>query len=493
MNNWMKKLAQHYARMKRRRPDDILMVLFDIDGTILDMRYLIHHVLREFDRAGGTAFFENLEISDVTVHENHVDELLVQLRVPQEQHRRILDFWLETRWLTSSLMEAHKPFAGVMDIIRWLQMQPKLVVGLNTGRPESLRADTLRSLNTLGEEYGVRFDSKYLHMNDGDWEEGVPSSKVVGVRHFQDAGFRVIAMVDNEPANLAAVSELDGCEEILPLHAHTIFESDSAELPSCSACGTEYVLADLASEETLPQGIQFVWHGVNDRANLRQFLASDVQWGEFDVRADPETGELILHHDSLQPASELDTQPLLELEEVMQKIGRFGKSVKFDLKEGGTTVDCVFGLLISESIEEPRLWFNGNVEVLEESGFRRLRKAYPSAIVQCPIDALLPQILEAPEAARRELLRFQSWGISRFSIEWGPAHMAQVIDLLAEWGFEANIYKVPDLDGFLHAVLLSPRSITADFNFPEWHYYGRGSGQDGQYFEYSVEATSPRP
>ena len=46
----------------------------------------------------------------------------------------------------------------------------------------------------------------------------------------------------------------------------------------------------------------------------------------------------------------------------------------------------------------------------------------------------------------------------------------------------------------MRAVLLEPRSITADFNFPEWHYYGRGSGQKGQYHEYSLEDESvPSP
>jgi hypothetical protein len=35
---------------------------------------------------------------------------------------------------------------------------------------------------------------------------------------------------------------------------------------------------------------------------------------------------------------------------------------------------------------------------------------------------------------------------------------------------------VPDDDSFLQAVLLLPRWLTADFNFPEWNYYVRGSG-----------------
>ena len=33
---------------------------------------------------------------------------------------------------------------------------------------------------------------------------------------------------------------------------------------------------------------------------------------------------------------------------------------------------------------------------------------------------------------------------------------------------------VPDLEAFLEAALLLPASVTADFNFPEWNYDGRG-------------------
>jgi hypothetical protein len=41
-------------------------------------------------------------------------------------------------------------------------------------------------------------------------------------------------------------------------------------------------------------------------------------------------------------------------------------------------------------------------------------------------------------------------------------------------GWEVNLYGVPDLESFLEAALLLPTSVTADFNFPEWNYFGRG-------------------
>jgi hypothetical protein len=42
-----------------------------------------------------------------------------------------------------------------------------------------------------------------------------------------------------------------------------------------------------------------------------------------------------------------------------------------------------------------------------------------------------------------------------------------------------NIYNVPDLEAFLQAALLLPRSITSYFNFPKWFYRG-SCVQDGQ-------------
>ena len=68
--------------------------------------------------------------------------------------------------------------------------------------------------------------------------------------------------------------------------------------------------------------------------------------------------------------------------------------------------------------------------------------------------------------------------------------MRELLDQLEEWGYEVNIYGVPDLESFLRAVLLLPKSVTSDFNFPKWHYYGRGSGEKGVYYEYSMHTTS---
>jgi len=491
-NNWMVELASHYAKTQELYPQDPLMILFDIDGTILDMRYMVLHVLRDFDKEHDTRLFQRLQVSDITVHENQVNRLLVELEIASEKQREILDWYNEHRWSPEYILHSHIPFTGVLEVIRWFQLQPNTFVGLNTGRPESLRSDTLRSLNELGSEYKVQFADELLHMNPSGWEQEVGNAKVAGVRHFQTLGNRIVAFVDNEPDNLRAISQIDPHQEILLLHANTIFESKRTSLPSHTVKGKTYDLTELIPEKALPQHIQFVWHGINDEVNLRQFLASDITWGECDVRLGPMGNELILRHDSfVEDPLDLDEE-WLTLDRLLDRLCKTGKSVKFDLKAGGILVDKVLEFVDTYCFDDARLWLNGNVDKIQEEGFRKLASAHPNAILQCPVDFLAPLICSAPQKAKEILDMLTTWGMNRFSLAWQNENRRTFFDQMEKWGFEVNIYNVPDLESFLRAVLLMPRSITCDFNFPKWHYYGRGSGQDSEHYEYSVHKVSKK-
>ena len=90
---------------------------------------------------------------------------------------------------------------------------------------------------------------------------------------------------------------------------------------------------------------------------------------------------------------------------------------------------------------------------------------------------MVPLMNTLPEQAKTLLDEFASWGINRFSIKWDTPSMRRILGLLDDWGFGLNIYNVPDLQAFLRAVLMQPRSVTSDFNFPKWRCYGRGSGE----------------
>lgn len=496
-NDWMRSLSQHYALCRAGSTEDRLLLVFDIDGTILDMRHMVCHVLAGYDRAHGTDLFRGLRPDDVDVHENQVDRFLDARALAPSVRADVHRWYLDRRWEPAAVLEAHRPYRGVMEVIRWFQLQPSTFVGLNTGRPESLRAETLRSLNALGHEYRVRFDDELLHMNPAGWDEGVIRSKVEALEAFAAAGYRVLAVVDNEPEMIEAMAAADRTGEVLFLHARTLYESRRAApvLPR-TVEGDRYDLRSLIDERDLPQHVQIVWHGVNDPANLRQFLASPVRWGEVDIRYDPDR-ELVLRHDGFDggasPATPAPwTAPAghpLVLDDCLDAFRGAGKGAKLDIKDRAA-VGEVLTLVRGAGLGDDDLWFNGDVDTLGEQTFRRIAAAHPGAIVQCPVDFLGPLAVAAPSEAKQLVEMLRSWGVNRFSLSWANPHVQAVLDRLGEWGHETNIYAVPDLEQFLRAVLLLPRSITADFNFPEWHYFGRGSGQHGRYHSYQLDPSA---
>jgi hypothetical protein len=476
--DWMRTLATHYERVRARYPTEASMVVFDIDGTVLDMRHRILYVLRSYDRAHGTRFFSRLRRSDIREHENHIGDLLERVIPDAPSRDRVLDWYSNTFWSQEAILEAHRPFRGVLEVIRWFQIQPDTFVGLNTGRPERLREQTLRTLNSLGARYKVAFPSQFLFMNSMGGNDVVADSKVEGLLHFRDLGFHVFAFVDNEPENLAAIESCQQFEDTLLLHADTIFESRRDRLPARAGSGVHYGLERLVSEPRLPGHVQFVWNGVNGVENLAEFVRSNVRWAEVDVRCDPATWEAVLQRDPLRDETQ-DSAPLLELGPVLECIGDGGRGIELDLKEGGVLVDSVLEMVARHRLEDDQLWFNAAVEALSEKGFRQIRAHRPGATLQCPVDFLAPLVSVAPNRARELLELFTSWGVNRFSIDWrGPAR-SELLQALEAWGYAVNIYGVADLESFLQAILLLPRSVTADFDFPQWGYGGLGSGATG--------------
>ena len=255
-----------------------------------------------------------------------------------------------------------------------------------------------------------------------------------------------------------------------------------------TAAGRRRELRPPIAEADLPDSVELVWHGVNDRANLRHFLASPVRWGECDVRRDPE-GRLALRHDpfaSSAPPVPGGQPAALMADEFLRAALDGGKRVKLDIKEPDVT-DELMELVGHSGAAGNDLWFNGRVDVLGREVFQRLRWACAAATVQYPIDALAPAIVANPRRARAALDKLADWGIDRFSLAWGTAPTALLLDQLDRWSHEVNLYAVDNLDEFLQAVMLLPRSVTSDFNFPEWHYFGRGAGRGGRYHRYHLE------
>jgi hypothetical protein len=467
-HRWMKKLADHYRSVTRRFPEAKHMIVFDVDGTILDSRYMIRRTLQSFDRHHGTAFFRDLSVADITFPETALADILVSLGLPGDRQRQIVAWYTEHGWSAESVMEAHRPFIGVMEVIRWFQIQPNTLVGLNSGRSESVRAETLCCLNKIGRRFKVNFTNDLLYLNRNGWDGGVVESKLEGMLHFQKAGYRLFAFVDNEPENLEAVASMDGQQEIMLLHADTIFRSQRKLVPHRAVSGDHYDVAELFAESSLPGHIQFVWHSISGRDNFMRFLTSNVQWAEFPVRLGYDGIHLVVRNDSYDDELPEYENDVLYLKKLLPELSAKEKSIKIDMKEETFPVDQLIALLQCCGCDDTRLWFNGKIEALKEKGFRKLAAAYPRAILQCPADDLVPLMLGSPATALSVLDTFRSWGINRVSISWKTPFLEAALEKLERWGFEVNIYNVPDLESFLSAVLMLPQSITSDFNFTPW-------------------------
>jgi phosphoglycolate phosphatase-like HAD superfamily hydrolase len=403
----MRSLSVHVARMRAAYPDDELAVVFDIDGTIVDTRHLVVHVLLTYDRHHGTDHFQGITVEDVDRHETDVDGILERFPLPDPIRTDVRSWYLDHFRDEESIAASHRPYQGVLSVIRWFQLQPRTHIALNTGRPEWMRQLTLASLNALGRVHRVVFEPEMLFMNHGT-ENDVAEAKVQGLRRLVGAGYRPVAVIDNEPAMISAMAKADAADKVLFLHADTLFTSRREPTPR-TVSGSTYGLSDVVDEAELGRRVTLVWHGVNDRHNLEQFMASKVRWGELDVRRDP-LGRVVLRHDSFLDSPWSPGEPAVRLDDTLGALALTARSVKLDLKEGEGLVDDVLDIVRSVGLSDDRLWFNGSIEVVGRTGLRTLKAAHPLAILQCPVDFLVPLLLAAPASAEDVLKMLAGWG-----------------------------------------------------------------------------------
>jgi hypothetical protein len=455
MKDWMGSLAWHYKNKKTQYQGDKLIIVFDIDGTILDMRFLILHVLRKFDKKHGTKHFKGLKISDIDFHETNIGCLLDRLSICREDQDRILSKYDNLLISSTAVMEAHRPFRGVLDVIRWFQLQPNTFVGLNTGRPESLRINTLMSLNRLAREYRVLFRNDLLFMKPSDSEENITAAKVRGIEYFQGLGYKVFAVVDNEPENLQAISRRDPEREILLLHADTIFQSRDVRITGNAVSGKEYSISKLISQKNLPKHIQFVWQWNGTMESLHGFLMSHIKWMEIG----PGCFKTNIDRNGLH------NKEYTLFRECIGLLKDNNKKIKINLSENTFFSGNMPGIIKECGIDDSRLWFYGNMHEIGPEGYRALRRMYPGAIIGCPVDILSTCVSHYPLHAKEILKIFRSWGINRFSINWRIPGKRVFFNQLRQWGMEVDIYNTSNLESFLQAVLLLPDSITMNLDF----------------------------
>ena len=458
MKTWMKMLAGHYEVMRRKYPKEKLLIAFDIDGTILDMRHMIKYALKTFDDDNGTEYFRNITINDIDFHEEHVHCFFERLAIPENHREVIMAQYEDLMRSSTAILEAHRPFRGVLDVIRWFQLQPNTYVGLNTGRPEYLRENTLQTLNKLGHEYRVQFADNLLFMKPNVSDEGIAETKPKGIGYFQQKGYRVFAFIDNEPENLRAVSETDADKEILLLHADTIFKSAHVPVPDHAVKGKAYDLKDLMSKNTMPKHIQFVWSCNYARESFACFIGSNINWLEIDLR-------------DAQKVRSLNDENL-SLEECLNFAKTGDKSVKLNVHESALLLGKALEIINVYDLGKSPLWFKvGDDHVLRRNRLAALKKAYPDAVIEHEVDFLVRPVLDEPDNAKYILELLQKVGVNRFSLSRKQPQWRRVVNMLGNWGFDVHVNYITSFETFLQAALLSPRSMTINLSPADWKYF----------------------
>jgi hypothetical protein len=345
-----------------------------------------------------------------------------------------------------------------------------------------MQKKTIQALKKFGKDYKLKLPKELIYFP----KHRAPSeSAVESLSYFRKLGYHVVCFVDSETVSLDAIAGEKDTRDILLLQADTVYRSNDMPVTAAVEKGSTYELRELVNEKDLPPAIDLVWHGINDRKNLQQFLSSHIQWGEVDVQTVHEDGSVLLQHDSpLEDETLLIEKIDLRLNELLVEFQQHGKAIKVDFKDKGNVLRESIKLLKKHGFNDQNLWLNGDIDVLQEVGFKMLLTAFPNAVIQTSVDFISPLVFSMPNQAKKILTHLKGWGINRFSISWELAKCSALLHQLKKWGFEVNVYNAPDLEQFLKVMILSPRSITSDFNFPEWNYYGRGSGKNGIQSDY---------
>jgi hypothetical protein len=352
-----------------------------------------------------------------------------------------------------------RPRAGVVDMVRVFGIQPLTGVAVVWDRAG---------------EADLGFEPEVVRRRDGDRD-------LVGfwratLRDLRRDGHRIAAIVHQE---VELVDALNG-------DGHGDSGDDDGTVAVCLPAGTRG--ADEPHEPHEP--VELVWHRVNAPMVLRQFLVSPIRWAEVDLRFD-ERDRLVVHHGDIG-AADGSGAGMTTADEVFDRFRAAGKGINLDVKDPnalGATLDAV----ADHGFPDEDVWGNGRIDQLGEDGLRSVKTRFPGSRLQVPLEFLGQVAATMPDEARRIVDRIRSWGVDRFSLAWTHPDTPMLRDRLDEWGAETNLYAITDLEQFLAAVLTVPRSLTADFTLPEWHYFGRGAGNDGRFHRDPHEAAKDPP
>lgn len=436
---WLRALADHVARQGEQFPEAALLVLVDIDGTLLDLRHGVQAILADFDRRHPGQALSELPIERLPNDERSLRALFEAHEVDHCERERLLVAFERLCWSPEAVSATQQPFLGVLEMLRWLRMQPGVFVALNSSRPESRREETVQALLTLSRRFGLRFSEDLLFLRGEPTRPAEPyRSKVQGVQHYRRLGYKVVAVLDDDSEALAAIGREASAPELLLVQAGDL----AAALPDSVAGGN--------SASTTPAEI--CWRGPMAGPAFERFLGTCAPSAWVPVRRGS-AGEVAVLSDEGSPV----------FEDLLGSFAQCGKGLWIEFKEGGSVLSRVVHTLQRSQFPEEHAVFVASPEKLGEIGYARLAEACPDA-VRAATGHFLSTLSEvAPDLARESLERLRSWGVQRIVVAFDDPHREALVALVREAGLELALDAGLGLTPFLASTGCLPQAVVSDF------------------------------
>lgn len=116
-------LARHLAHVRSAYPTDRLLVVFEIDGLIVDQRHMVRRRLLDDDRVHGTDHFRGVEVADVDTDPGNLERFLIRRGLAATVRRDVLNWYPEQPPSPEQVPGTEHPYPGVLEVIRWFQLQ----------------------------------------------------------------------------------------------------------------------------------------------------------------------------------------------------------------------------------------------------------------------------------------------------------------------------------------------------------------------------------
>lgn len=462
-SNWIKKLSDHYKNVRTQYPERKLLILFDIDGTVLNMRYMLQSLLRAYDKEHGTDYFHYLTLKKLKQCNYQIDLLIEDLPVAFDLKADILVWCLRHFHNHRLLLKSHKPYRGIFEIIRWFQLQPNTYTGFNTSKPQSVRYEILNLLNQMAKEYRLDFKDEFLFMgNDNDKSAG--ENKVDGVHYFKNAGFDVFAVVDHQISALKVMERAFTADPIIFINTKEILKKRHKYQQLLSIKNSRSrIYSDKKSQEDVLTHTEFVWKGIDNDIAFERFREASIFWVEVGVYQDSTTYDLIVRQHNRENVMPGYKRKLIFFSEVLQHIRQDFKGVKIDILGGGDIFNRIAEVIKGANLDDSQVWFHRSIEVLNKRDCQILRAQYPQARIQTNVDLLGPVINANEKKAERIIATLNTWGVDCFSVSVKNPDMSLILRFLCDLRRDVHVYDVYGLHSFLNACMSHPNSISSDF------------------------------